>query len=496
MKVVIVGGGTAGWLCAALIAAKHQPQIVTGQLTVTLIESANTPTLGVGEGTWPSMRATLRTIGISETAFLLACDATFKQGSTFLNWIAGDDRYHHPFSPPDRQAAHQHEETNVEITAKQSSQVDLIRHHRTPKLLSATDYEFTANYGYHLDADKFVALLQQHCTSALGVLHQYDDIATCKVNHEGNLLSVLSLKGASYEGDLFIDCSGAKGLLINGHYNVGLTDVSHILPNNCAIACRVPYNQSDAPIYSSTRATATPHGWIWDIGLQSRRGVGHVFSTKFSDKTSVEAQLREYIEQDPYLSSQHLCFKEIRFSAGYRTTFWRNNCVAVGMAAGFIEPLEATALALVEQSALFIASHLTSQTALMEAVSQRFNRLMAGYWQEVVDFLKLHYTLSTRNDSPYWREVKSQDSLPASLKEKLLIWQALPASIFDTEMRTPLFSHNSFHYVLTGARQYLPAMKGKVIEPSFNHHLVNALPTQRRYFEQLHYAKNKVKKYA
>lgn len=491
MNIVIVGGGTAGWLTAALIAAKHQGEIKERKLTLTLIESRHTPTLGVGEGTWPSMKATLKTIGLSETAFLLYCNASFKQGSTFINWVKGNDRYHHPFSPPDRSPGQQNHSQPTEVTAQCASQTDLIRHHIAPKLLAAGDYEGTMNYGYHLDADKFVSLLKVHCTSKLGVKHQYRNITTAQKDKAGNITHVVSENGEAFSGDLFIDCSGARALLLQGLFNIDTVNVSHVLPNNCALACRLPYKTHDAPIHSSTRATATPHGWIWDIALQHRRGIGHVFSTDFASKDKVENQLFDYVRQDPHLDESHFETREIRFTPGYRAQFWHKNCVAVGMAAGFIEPLEATALALVEQSALFISAHLTTEPAIVKSIAHRFNRLMTHYWHEIIDFLKLHYTLSMRDDSDYWRSVSSCDNLPQTLKEKLLLWQALPASVYDTEMKTPLFSHNSFHYVLTGARQYQVANGNDICDPPINNHLVRALPTQQHYFQQLRLANNK-----
>lgn len=459
VNIVIVGGGSAGWLTAALLAADHQTNSL---VNITLIESASVPTIGVGEGTWPSMRATLARIGISETEFLLSCDASFKQGSVFRQWrsTASQDCYYHPFTAPvaaneldiaDHWFRHYEQ---VEFAAAVSSQPAVIAAGLSPKRITTPEYAFLQNYGYHLDAGKFVALLSQHA-KRLGVTHIVDDVVAVHSHPDGCIAALQTVQHSALTGDLFIDCSGLQSLLLGQHYQTPLVSVQHCLLNDSALAVQAPYDDEQAPIASATLATAQTQGWVWDIGLPTRRGVGFVHHSGHTNADQAHSTLAQYMQLSEQAFSSRYQPRLIRFTPGYRKQFWRHNCVAVGMAAGFIEPLEASALVMVELSATFISEQLPRSLAQLAIVGERFNQTFSYRWQQIVEFLKLHYVLSTRDDSDYWLAQRAESSIPASLQQKLMMWQHLVPSRYDLPMAEELFPAASYQYILYGMR-HLP----------------------------------------
>lgn len=454
-KVVIVGGGSAGWLTAGVIAGDHS---ANEGVEITLIESPNVPTIGVGEGTWPSMRTTLKKMGISETEFLLTCDASFKQGSKFTNWHTNtNDCYYHPYTLP-----HGFNDTNLALHwqpfREQISFADAVctqshlgKHGFAPKQISTAEYDFNANYGYHLDASKFAMLLQQHCTQKLGVKHILDHVTNVNACETGDITSITSANNGNIEGDLFIDCTGTSSILLGKHYSVPFVSKKHILFNDTALAVHLPYIEPDSPIHSFTCSTAQSAGWIWDIGLPSRRGVGYTYSSSHISDENAEKELRQYIV--PTLGeseAESISIRKIQFTPGHREKFWHKNCVAVGLSAGFIEPLEATAIALIELSAKMISEQLPANRQTMDIVAKRFNTKFLHRWQNIIDFLKLHYVLSERRDSDYWREITSKEDLPESLQEQLLLWKTQPPYYYDATHTEEMFPSASYQYILYG----------------------------------------------
>ncbi|WP_282167812.1 tryptophan halogenase family protein [Shewanella japonica] len=494
-NIVIVGGGTAGWLTAAILASK----ITHDAVTITLIESPDIATIGVGEGTWPSMRQTLQDIGISEAEFLTECDASFKQASKFINWNVSDTScsdnsvthsYYHPFSLisfPFTDAFKQYQTVknnlpfDIKFADAMGYQTQLCQQNLAPKQISTPEYQFVCNYGYHLDAAKFANLLKQHCVKRLKVSHiaanviginnvnqgvdvQISDTeysennsVTCRHGHiESATIKDSSNKDRKIQGDLFIDCSGQHSLLLGQHYKIPLACQKSILFNDSAIAVQIP-NDTTASINSSTLSTAVSAGWIWDIGLQTRRGVGHVYSSSHQTKDEALTEIKRYIATStPNLSEQqleNLSFKHLAFSPGFRRQFWHKNCVAVGMSAGFIEPLEASAIALVEQSAIEIAQQFPTDMAILPIVTERFNERMKLHWQQIIEFLKLHYVLSKRRDSQYWCDHQTLSSVPDSLKTLLNLWQHQLPSAADITHVNPLFPSASYQYVYMGMKE-------------------------------------------
>lgn len=464
--VVVLGGGSAGWLVAALIAAEHGGAQADG-LRVTLIESAEQPPIGVGEGTWPSMRDTLRRIGLPETTLLRDCDASFKQGSRFDGWASGapGDVYHHPFSLPQGHG-------DVDLVAPwlaghgDQAFATLVSHQpalcdagRAPKQAGTPEYAAVANYGYHFDAAKFGLALRTHAVQRLGVRHVVDEVTAVRA-HTGNggagqvagdIAALITRGPGEVAGDLFIDCSGLAARLIGQHYGVPLCSAREVLFNDRALAVQLPYAQPDAPIASQTIATACASGWIWDIGLPTRRGVGLVYSSAHTGDELAAETLRAHVQRSG--GPADIAPRSIRFEPGHRARFWQNNCVAVGLASGFIEPLEASALALVELSAAMISDELPATRADMDIVARRFNARFAHRWQRVIEFLKLHYVLSRRVDDTahgYWRSHRDDATQPERLREQLQLWRHRPPYRHDFECVDEVFPSASWQYVLYG----------------------------------------------
>ncbi len=456
-RVVVVGGGSAGWLCAARIAA-HNAAARTDGLKVTLIESANIATVGVGEGTWPTMRSSLRKIGISETAFLRRCDAAFKQGGKFAGWTDGSaaDAYYHPLNPP--QGAPQinlsghwqslRKAGGPEFAEAVDFQAALCDAGLAPKAITTPEYGAIANYAYHLDAGKFAELLREFSVSKLGVEHIVDDVVNVRQDQDGDIAAVQLQDRGELSGDFFIDCTGFSALLIGQVYGVPFRDCGDILFADRALAMQVPYATPDAPIACHTIATAQDSGWIWDIGLQSRRGVGHVYSSRHTSDDEAELALRRYIGP----AAADLEPRRIKIRSGHREIFWRNNCVAVGLSAGFLEPLEASALMLIEAATDFIAERMPANRAVMDTLAAQFNRAFSHHWERIIEFLKLHYVLTQRQDTAFWRDNRDPATIPGDLQERLRLWRYQPPGPQDFPHQPEVFSWPSYQYVLHGMR--------------------------------------------
>jgi hypothetical protein len=422
-----------------------------------LIESRQLPPIGVGEGTWPTIRTTLKQIGVSETDFLRECDASFKQGSQFAGWVDGSDadRYWHPFTLPagyiERNPAPYWLAGSRERSFADSVcfQAELCARGLAPKQITTPEYAGLANYAYHLDAGKFVPFLQKHCVEKLGVSHVYDEIARVETDATGYISHLVTRSGKQLAGDLFVDCSGFASLLIGKHFGVPFVSQRDVLFVDKAWAVQVPHRDEATPIASTTIATARSCGWVWDIGLTTRRGVGYVYSSKHTSEESALVELQSYLSARGEQPGQ-LNFRDIGINSGYRQQYWTHNCVAVGLSAGFLEPLEASAIVMIELSAKSIANLLPSSRAAMQRAASLFNETFRYRWERIVDFLKLHYVLSRRSDSPFWSDNRRDDSIPESLRAGLEYWRYHSPWHDDFLQREEVFSAASYQYVLYG----------------------------------------------
>ncbi len=456
--IVVLGGGSAGWLTAGILAAEHKLKSNTG-LSITVVESPDVKTIGVGEGTWPSMRETLRRMGVSEAEFLTECDASFKQASKFVGWVTGatGDFYYHPFSPPQG-----HGEVNLvpawlalegkpSFADVASYQLRLCEQGRAPKQNATPEFAAVANYAYHLDAGKFGEFMRKFCVEKLGVRHILAHVQSIESYENGDIKGLQTVEHGVVPGDLFIDCTGFASLLLGQHYGIPYLSTRDILFCDSALAVQVPYAAADSAIASHTISCAQKAGWIWDIGLPTRRGVGHVYSSAHMGDEEAERVLLAYVRRTSGTGVAAAGpARKLDLRPGHREIFWHRNCVAVGISAGFIEPLEASALALIEMSARMIADELPPTRELVDIVARRFNERFQYRWGRIVDFLKLHYLLNTRGDSDFWIDNRRPETVPARLEEELELWRYRAPSSRDFHEIEEIFPAASYQYVLYG----------------------------------------------
>lgn len=462
-KVIVIGGGSAGWISAAMLAASFKR---TGRdIQVELIESANIPTIGVGEGTFPTILNTLYEIGLSEKDFLTECEASYKQGALFRNWLYNPDEqehaYYHPFDPPETPKGidltgfwvrqRQQTKTTADFAHSVGVQAHLCDANLAPKDNATPDYAWMAKYAYHLDAAKLGDIIKKHATEQLSVKHSYAEICDVQLDDEGFILSVSDTDEKYYAADFFIDCSGFRSLLLGEALNVPFIDKSQYLAVDHAVVLQAPYSDpQEASVTTHTIATAQPAGWIWDIALQNRRGTGYVYSSRHCSKEQAEKTLLDY-----HGISNRDALRHIAFTSGYRELSWKNNCVAIGFSSGFVEPLEATAIAMVDAGVRSLAANFPTNRAAAKVRQKHYNRIFTSRWDNIIDFIKLHYCLTQRNDTDFWREQTDPKTIPASLQEKLETWKHYGATEGDFPNRYDIFSVASWKYIIYGM-DYLP----------------------------------------
>ncbi len=468
-NVVIVGGGTSGWLTAAFL-AKHLPETMANPISISLVESSDVPTIGVGEATIPSIKETLNSLGISEKEFLKHTDATFKQSIKFVDWNHDGEHsyFHHNFSQPLKFQEFNYAKywnkhrTTIKIPYAYAGTIQgqVCDNFLGPKKAMDPEYQGPLNYAYHMDAGKFAEYLKgfsmQH-----GVKHYVQHIEEVTTDEMQNITSLTFKNGESINGDLFIDCSGFLGLLIEKTLKTNFKPLNDVLFVDSAVTAMVEHHD-EKQLPSATSSTAKEAGWIWDIGLQSRRGTGYVYSSKYCNESTAEKTLAEYHNCDP----SSLKFRHLKMRTGYREEQWKNNCVAIGLSAGFIEPLESTGIYLVE-IALKTLLKLFPTDMEMSHFAEHFNKLMLSQFEGSIDFIKLHYILSDRTDSQFWIDNRDPKSIPESLKQFMKRCETKVPTEFDLPIGPQCFSILSYYAVLYGMEFY-PDMSIKPDNRSMN----------------------------
>jgi|SRR6185312_9641376 len=454
-KVVIVGGGAAGWITAAYLAKVLSHGLPEG-LAITLIEAPDIGIIGVGEGTFPSIRKTFSRIELDEDSLIREASATFKQGIRFVNWRGvadsrGQDAYFHPF-----QVSSQHTDFDLlpywllgaagdaRWESVSSVQQRVVDEKRAPKLISHGGHNGPLNYAYHFDAVELARLLRRKAIS-FGVTHIEDRVEQVVVGENGFIERLTTQGHGDLTADLYIDCTGFRAQLIGQALGVPFSSFRAQIFADRAVAMQVPYDQPDHAIESQTLSTAQECGWTWDIGLTGRRGLGYVYSSDHTSDDRAEQVLRAYAG-----SAGRACdVRFLNFEAGCRRIQWKNNCVAIGLSSGFIEPLEATGIGFAEIAAL-ILSNLFPWEGDYDVCAEQFNRFMTRRYDHVVDFIKLHYCLTQRTDTDFWRDNVRPETIPDSLSARLERWRHRPPSFLDMDPSHDIFTEASWQYVLYG----------------------------------------------
>ncbi|HEY9107582.1 MAG TPA: tryptophan halogenase family protein [Roseateles sp.] len=412
--ITIVGGGSAGWMTANLL--RHRWAKL--DVEVTLIESADVGTIGVGEGSTPFLRHFFRTLGLAERDWMPACDATFKSSIRFPSWsgVPGYKSYVHPFfSEADRELGNQFF-TNACLRRRGQAAdanpqdfflaAELARQRRAP---------LGTDYAYHFDAGKLGALLRKHAVG-LGVRHVVDTVVRVEQHENGDIAALQLSSGARIEADLFVDCSGFKGLLITETLGEPFQPYRDNLFNDRAIAIATPLvDGEDLPC--ETVSTALRHGWAWQIPLTTRYGNGYVYSSDFVGDDEAERELREHLG----VAAEGATARRLRMRVGRVRQHWRQNCVAIGLSQGFIEPLEATALMLIQLSVeQFIAA--LEDDGFGRACQAAYNKRVNAMFEGVRDYVVAHYQLNTRRDTDYWRANRANRNISDRLANLLDVW--------------------------------------------------------------------------
>ncbi len=456
-EVLIVGGGTAGWLTATLLAKRLGAAQPNG-VKVTLIESSDIGTIGVGEGTFPTMRRTLRMIGVEEAEFMRECSAAFKQAIKFVDWEhppanGRHSHYFHPFNLPHLMPM------GIDMApywlmgladgAIFSDAVTLqdkvVLERKAPKRISDAPYDGPMNYAYHLDAAKLASFLKK-VGKELGVRHLIGNVERVEVNEAGSISAVHTKEHGVLTAGLYVDCSGFAGLLIGKALGEPWRDITHILFVDRAIAMQVPYDRPDAPIFPATISTAHESGWTWDIGLDARRGTGYCYSSRHVDDDRAEEILRAYNGA----AAEKLSARRLKMPIGFRNRQWIKNCVAVGLSGGFLEPLESTGILQIEAAAHMIAEYFPRTGDDLERVARHFSYVMRRRYECAVDFIKMHFYLSKRRDHDFWIDNTDPASATDSLLEKLELWRHRPPNFLDFETTYESFKYQSWQYILLG----------------------------------------------
>ena len=453
--VLIVGGGTAGWITAAYLARRLGANRPDG-VKITLIESAEIGIIGVGEGTIPTIQTTVRSIGIDEARFMKGANATFKQGIRFVDWAKPPEadrhtQYYHSFSFP-RQLPGGHDLApywlmgcagNVSFSDAVTLQDKVCEARRGPKLIEDPQFGGPFGYAYHFDAAKLAAFMREVGVE-LGVRHLLGNVEKVNLDEDGSIASVTTKEHGELTAGLYIDCTGFASAMIGKALGTEWIDRSDVLFVDRALAMQVPYDRPDHPIASVTISTAHEAGWTWDIGLPERRGTGYVYSSAHTPDERAEEILRAYNGK----ASEGLNARLLKLRLGYRDRHWVKNCVAVGLSGGFMEPLESTGIMLIEAAA-WMLGRLFPRSGDLEATAKLFNEAMAARYRGVVDFIKLHYCLSGRPE-PFWRDNTDPKSIPDSLAALLEMWRHRPPDPFDFPTVHDSFEYFNYQFILYG----------------------------------------------
>ena len=442
-KIVILGGGTAGWMTAAALAKVNSPP----QFNLTLVESNEIGTIGVGEATIPTIHWFNRLIDLNEVDLLREAQATYKLGIEFVNWNGEGSRYFHPFGryggPHDasmfyhrwiraRLAGATGSHTSYSLTTQAAWAGKFAPPSNDPNSILAT-----LGYAFHFDASLYAALLRRRC-EAKGVRRVEGKVTRIAQDPEsGFITSLTTHRDEVIEGDLFIDCSGLRALLIEGTLHSGFDDWSHWLP--CDRALAVPTERVRDPI-PHTRSIAHAAGWQWRIPLQHRTGNGMVYSSKFwSDEQAAEA-LRSHLDSRALAQA-----RPIRFLAGRRRKTWDKNVVAIGLSSGFLEPLESTSIHLIQSGIAKLLSLFPTRDCYPQTAAQ-FNRVFDADVESVRDFLVLHYHRSMGRSEPMW-EYCQHMSLPDAVTDRMAHFTHTGRIVLTTD---ELFKEASWFAVMMG----------------------------------------------
>jgi tryptophan 6-halogenase len=521
-EIIVLGGGTAGWMSASYL-AKH----LQGNVRITVVEAPAISKIGVGEATIPNLQKVFFDhLGLAEHEWMRHCNASFKIGVKFTNWRtpgpsqplprclgSAPDQFYHPFGivPECDRIPLSHYWFLKKCRGETDEAFDYACF-REPPLIDANlapgwfDGRRATRYAWHFDAHLVAAFLQKHATSKLGVQHLQDVLKEVRFDERGYVTSLVTESGRELKGDLFIDCSGFRGLLINQALGEPFLDMSDHLLCNSAVATSIDHDDDRYGVEPCTTAIAMQAGWAWKIPLLSRFGSGYVYSSQFASEDQAVDELCRLWKLDP----DRVPLNKIRFRVGRNRRAWVKNCVSIGLASCFLEPLESSGIYFIYAALYQLAKHFPSKHFDPTLVNG-FNREIELMFDDTRDFIQAHFYFSPRVDTPFWRANKDL-RLTDNIREKIALYRAgLPVNPpiadentyygnFDAEFRN--FWTNGSYYCIFAGLGFLPdhplpvlQYKTKSIEAAEalfagvkhqQRELLETLPTCHEYLRRLH----------
>ncbi len=454
-NITIVGGGTAGWMTAIILSTFLNGTRGKPPVKVTLIESPKVPTIGVGEATVRGIVMLFRQLGLSESEFFKRCNASFKLAVRFTDWSRRPDgqpiSFHHPFNypkPADGISLGYHylaygDRSRESLATAMTWNEPLLLAARGPRMLGSKDYEQVVDYSYHLDAGLFAGWLRDVAV-ARGVTYIRDDVVDSTLDERGFFTSLTLEQGGELPVKFVIDCTGFRSLLLQGKLGERFLSYSDQLLVDSAMPVQVPHRQPG--LEPVTRSTALSSGWVWRVPLTSRVGTGYVFSSKFQDDESARREFEGHMRAVGDIGPEETLtpLKTIRMKIGRAERAWVGNCLGIGLSCAFVEPLESTAIYMIESQVRGFLSYFPDAT-VPQSQAAVYNRRFAEIYDDIVDFIQMHYMTSNRPE-PFWQEARQPARLRPSLGSLLERWRHMLPS--DQCLRPGLFNEWSYLYCL------------------------------------------------
>jgi tryptophan 6-halogenase len=521
-RVVILGGGTAGWM-----AASYLGKALGDGVSITVLEAPAIPRIGVGEATVPNLHKTFFDfLGLAEDEWMREVNASFKIGIKFINWRTdgagqanprphGDrtDHYYHLFGllPNVGNIPLSHYWVQRKLAGQTDEPFDYACYAGAPALDANLSPRFLdgrrwTNYAWHFDAALVADFLRRFAVTKQGAVHIEDRMTEALIDQRGHITALRTEGGRTIEGDLFVDCSGFRGLLINQVMKEPFLDMSDHLLNDSAVATQVPNDDDALGVEPFTSSIAMTSGWTWKIPMLGRFGTGYVFSSRFQTRDDATLEFCKMWGLDP--ETQPL--NQIKFRVGRNRRAWVKNCVSIGLASCFLEPLESTGIYFIYAALYQLAKHFPNK-GFDPILANRFNAEIETMFDDSRDFIQAHFSFAPRNDTPFWRACKDLE-LSADITEKIAMYRAgLPVNMpvtdestyygnFDAEFRN-FWNNSNYYCIYTGLDflpdQPLPALDHRkdLVEaagPVFadvkrkQRELLETLPTTHEYLQQLH----------
>lgn len=465
-KVIIVGGGSSGWMTAAAF-SKQLPNI-----DLTLIESPNVPIIGVGESTIGHINEFLNLIGLKDEDWMSHCNATYKTSIKFIDFRENPKeqphKFHYPFGffdftdkPRSIMDWFINKVHNPEIDNSNFAEFfhDSILMTDQNKLTKNEDgkirgFDFRTDTAYHMDASLFGSYLKEHVCLPTGMKHILDDVTTVNKNDDGYVSSISTKNSGDLEADLFIDCTGFRSLLLEQAMGVEFVSFHDTLMNDSAIATIIPYIDKDKEMENYTSCTAIDAGWVWNIPLWNRIGTGYVYSSKFATKEEAEAQFRKHLASNRMIfpnkeRAEQAEVRHIKIKHGVHKKAWEKNVIGVGLSNGFIEPLESTGLMLTHEC-------ITKIISLLKMREQRVTRFDVdtfnfAFYEQITgfkEFISQHYALSMRNDTPYWKHITENVEYSKEMTQYIPAMQASNQDLASRLYRSRVFDNSSMSGII------------------------------------------------